>query len=168
MTEVTAGTVALDEPLAAQLADPTGPVFLSRNGRRGRVLAVAGLVVAAAAALWIVALVAGVLGVATPGLIHLPGVRTDAPSGSASQGPGDGARRVVTRRLSPSAPATSPTNAAGAHRTTPALARRDPRAHSHPPAGVRTSSRRAAATAPRPATTATTARPQSQGARKTS
>jgi hypothetical protein len=165
MTEMTAGTVALDEPLAAEAAHATGPVFLSRNGRRGRVLAVAGCVAATGAALWIVALVAGVLGVATPGLIHLPGVRTGAPSGSAAQGPGDGVRpRVVTRRL-PFNVRTA-TSVAGPRAAVPATARRRPTPTTPAPAGVRTTSRRAVATTPRPS--ATPPRPQTGGAAKTS
>jgi hypothetical protein len=162
MTDVTAGTVALDEPRAAKPADPAGPVFLSRNGRRGRALAVAGCVAVAVAALWIVALVAGVLGVATPGLIHLPGVRTNAPSGSVSHVPGGGVRpRVVTRRLSPA----SATPAARPRPAKPATAR-SRRQATHGPAGLRTSSRRAAANTTRP--TATTPRLQTQVATKTS
>jgi hypothetical protein len=165
MTEMTAGTVALDEPRAAQPGHATGPVFLSQNGRRGRVLTVAGCVAAAGAALWIVALVAGVLGVATPGLIHLPGVRTDAPSGSAAQGPGGGVRpRVVTRRLP--ANARTATSVARPRAAAPATARRRPDPTTRPPARLRATSRRAVATAPRPS--ATTPRPQNQAAGKAS
>jgi hypothetical protein len=165
MTEVTAGAVALDETLAAKPADPTGPVFLSRNGRRGRVLAVAGCVAAAGAALWIVALVAGVLGVATPGLIHLPGVRTGASSGSVSHGPGGGVRpRVVTRRLS--APPEGASAVVVGRPVTRMTTRGRPEARTDASSGLRTSSRHGAVTAPRPA--ATTERPRTQAATKTS
>jgi hypothetical protein len=102
MTALPASVAVLDMP---QATAPRGPVFLSRNGRRGRVLAPAGCFAATGAALWIVALVAGALGVATPGLLHLPGVRRDAPVGSVSQGPGGGGRPPVAARRLP-APST--------------------------------------------------------------
>jgi hypothetical protein len=78
-----AASGALVEQQAPALASPrpTGAIFLSKNGRRGRVLTVAGQVTAGIAVLWVAALVAGALGVATPGILRLPGLgqRSEQP-----------------------------------------------------------------------------------------
>jgi hypothetical protein len=84
--------------LAAE--EPTAPVFASDDGRRGRVLTFAGRLAAGIAALWVAALVAGVLGIATPGSLRLPGARSSgdhvSPATGAS-GAGSHARSVRDR-----------------------------------------------------------------------
>jgi hypothetical protein len=78
MTDVTAGPVVVDNPLGARATQPPRPVFLSRTGRRGRMLALVGHLAAVIAVLWVVALVAGAFGVATPGVLHFPGPHAGA------------------------------------------------------------------------------------------
>jgi hypothetical protein len=75
MTELaTTAAVVESEACTPASSSPAGAVFLSTNGRRRRVLAIAGQATAGLAVLWVAALVAGALGIVTPGALSLPGL----------------------------------------------------------------------------------------------
>jgi hypothetical protein len=91
-------SATMDESLRAEAfaaQEPAGAVFLSKDGRRRLLLALAGRLAAGMAALWVVALVAGVLGIATPGPLRLPGVRS-SPEPSSTTGASTPAPRRVS------------------------------------------------------------------------
>src|SRR5919197_3529867 len=74
----------VSEAAAEALREPARlPIFVARDGRRRRVLRLVGRVVAGLTALWLVALLAGALG-----LGHLPGIALpQSGSGEAAKSP---------------------------------------------------------------------------------
>ena len=95
----------ISEAAAEALREPGRglPVFVSADGRRRRALRLAGRVVAGLTALWLVALVAGTLGLGDLPGVSLPRMAADdsaeAPAQKAPAGPGaqrEGSRDSTT------------------------------------------------------------------------
>jgi hypothetical protein len=82
---MTDSTAVVEKP-AAGPPSSSRPVFLSRDGRRWRAATLAGCALAALALLWVIALVAGALGVSAPGILRLPGVKAQSAAHDASAG----------------------------------------------------------------------------------
>jgi hypothetical protein len=119
----------LSDAAAGALREPGRlPVFVSADGRRRRVLRLTGRVLAGLTALWLVALLAGVLGLGRLPGVSLPEPATGEDSGSPATSPaatrsraslpGGAERRAAatrsTRHGSASAPATHRRGTSGA------------------------------------------------------